>query len=74
MTIYDMIDSNRDITTMKENENLNQWNDIVISGVIASFPSTNDNFSIGIQNVRKGDWFELQEFSAFIGNRPVGSQ
>ena len=74
MTIYDMIDSFQNNTIMKVNENINQWNDISLSGVITSFPSTNDNFSIGIQNVRKGDWFELREFNAFIGNYPTHSQ
>ena len=74
ITVLDMIDANQNKTILKANEDLYQWNDIVISGVIASFPSTDDNFSIGIQNVRKGDWFELREFNVFIGNRPVHSQ
>ena len=47
-----------------------RWVTLVVRVRAVHHPSPNDNFSVGLFDVGKGDWFDLREFSLFVGTIP----
>ncbi|TKS58085.1 MAG: acyltransferase [Nitrospira sp.] len=47
-----------------------RWVTLTVRVRAVHHPSPSDNFSVGLFDVGKGDWFDLREFSLFVGTIP----
>jgi hypothetical protein len=47
-----------------------QWETLTIDGEVVSWPSYLDTYSVGLFEVKAGDWFDVRELSLYIGRLP----
>jgi peptidoglycan/LPS O-acetylase OafA/YrhL len=46
------------------------WTSLRLRGRRVHFPSASDNFSLGLSDVRPGDWLEIRELALYVGAAP----
>jgi hypothetical protein len=71
LTLYDVVAADgRAKTNTAQAAATEQWTTLVVRTDRVAPPDPRDNFSLGIQGVAEGDWFEARELSLFVGSLP----
>jgi hypothetical protein len=71
LTVYDEVaPGGTSRSYMDDGPSSRRWTTLTVRVRAVHHPSASDNFSVGLFEVGKGDWFDLREFSLFIGTVP----
>jgi peptidoglycan/LPS O-acetylase OafA/YrhL len=70
LTVYDEVAPGDARSYIDDGPSSRQWVTLTVRVRAVHHPSPSDNFSVGLFNVGKGDWFDLRELSVFVGTVP----
>ncbi len=48
----------------------NEWISVIVRASTVSYPDSRDNYAVGLNQVKTGDYFDIRELSAFVGVLP----
>jgi hypothetical protein len=71
LTLYDVVapDGRADTFVDRAAATAN-WTSLRVRYQRVHFPSASDNFSLGLSDVRPGDWLEIRELALYVGAAP----
>jgi hypothetical protein len=71
LTLYDVVASDGHADTFVDRAGATtSWTSLRVRGQRVHFPSASDNFSLGLSDVRPGDWLEIRDLALYIGAAP----
>jgi peptidoglycan/LPS O-acetylase OafA/YrhL len=71
LTLYDVVGPDgRAETFVDRAAATSNWTSLRLRGQRVHFPNASDNFSLGLADVRPGDWLEIRDLALYVGAAP----